>query len=205
MLVAQKLLQLRAFRVQVRNPFIWANGWKSPVYLDDRKILSYAFSRNFFKLEIARMIAEMYPDADVIAGVAVNALAYGVLAAEQLDLPFISVYPTPKNHGFENQIEGDLRPRQKVVVVENQVSMGRNVSKVIEALRGNGCIVQAVVTLFDFQLPNAKKLFKNEEVPLLALTDFDAFIKVALESNSISENDYAALLEWHKNPQNWNN
>ena len=113
-MTAVRLLQLKAIKFQPKNPFIWANGWTAPMYCDDRKILSYPKMRDFIRLELARVIAEMYPDADIIAGVATNAIAHGVLVAEQLSLPFVYVHPTPKDHGLENQIEGDLRPRQRI-------------------------------------------------------------------------------------------
>ena len=119
-MTAVRLLQLKAIKFQPKNPFVWGNGWSAPMYCDDRKILSYPKMRDFIRLELARVIGEMYPDADVIAGIAMNAIAHGVLVAEQLSLPFVYVHPTPKDHGLENQIEGDLRPRQSVVIVENQ-------------------------------------------------------------------------------------
>ena len=155
-MTALKLLQLKAFKFQLKNPFKWANGWLAPLYCDDRKVLSYPKMRDFIRLELARTIAELYPDADVIAGVASNAIAHGVLVAEQLSLPFIYVHPTPKDHGLENQIEGDLRPRQSVVIVENQVNAGNNCVKVVEALRNNGCKVLGIVTIFDFEFPSTQ-------------------------------------------------
>lgn len=203
LLVARKLLQLKTFRLQANNPFIWANGWKSPIYFDDRKIFSYTYMRNFTKLELARTVAELYPDADVIAGIAINAIAHGVLVAEQLALPYIYVHPTPKDHGLENQVEGDLRPRQKVVIIENQVNVGNNAQKVIEAIRNNGCTVEAVVTLFDYQLSTAQKVFHEADVPLVALTNFEAMLRQAATDGVFSEQDLDTLREWHKNPAKW--
>lgn len=203
LLVARKLLQQKTFRLQANNPFIWANGWKSPIYFDDRKIFSYTYMRNFTKLELARTVAELYPDADVIAGIAINAIAHGVLVAEQLALPYIYVHPTPKDHGLENQVEGDLRPRQKVVIIENQVNVGNNAQKVIEAIRNNGCTVEAVVTLFDYQLSTAQKVFHEADVPLVALTNFEAMLRQAATDGVFSEQDLDTLREWHKNPAKW--
>jgi orotate phosphoribosyltransferase len=128
------------------------------------------------RIELARTIAEMYPDADVIAGVATNAIAHGVLVAEQLNLPFVYVHPTPKDHGLENQIEGDLRPRQSVVIVENQVNVGNNCLKVVKALRDSGCNVLGVVTIFDYKFPNTHKKMEKDGVDLIALTDLDAVL-----------------------------
>ena len=173
-LTAIKMLQLKAFKFQLNNPFKWGNGWCAPLYCDDRKILSYPKIRNFVRIELARVIAEMYPDADVIAGVATNAIAHGVLVAEQLGLPFVYVHPTPKDHGLENQIEGDLRPRQSVVIVENQVNIGSNCLKVAKVLRENGCKVLGVVTIFDYGFRRASwaicsilcKLVRSEAISL---------------------------------------
>lgn len=203
LLVAKKLLQLKTFSLQVNNPFIWANNRKSPIYFDDRKIFSYTYMRNFIKLELAKTVAELYPDADVIAGVAVNAIAHGVLVAEQLALPYIYVHPTPKDHGLENQIEGDLRPRQKVVIIENQVNAGDNVKKVIEALRNNGCTIEGVVTIFDYRMPTAKRVFHDADVELVSLTNFDALVRVAAEENIFPDTALKVLQDWHKNPTKW--
>lgn len=203
-LVAHKLIRMKAFSIQVQNPFTWGNGWKSPVYMDDRKILSYPSIRNFFKIELSRLIAEQYPDADVIAGIATTAIAHGVLVAEQLGLPFIYVHPTPKDHGMENQIEGDLRPRQKVVIIENQVNVGKNAEKVIEAIRNCGCTVEAVVTIFDYDLPQAKRRFSQLGVPLLSLTSFNICKKYALEHGTTSAEVTEQLEIWHKDPIHWN-
>jgi len=164
-MTAVRLLQLKAIKFQPKNPFVWANGWNSPMYCDDRKVLSYPKMRDFIRLELARVIAEMYPDADIIAGVAPNAIAHGVLVAEQLSLPFVYVHPQPKDHGLENQIEGDLRPRQSVVIVENQVNAGENCSKVIEAIRNNGCKVLGVVTIFDYAFPATKRKLEKLDGP----------------------------------------
>ena len=178
-LTAIKMLQLKAFKFQLNNPFKWANGWHAPLYCDDRKILSYPKIRDFVRIELASIVAEMYPDADVIAGVATNAIAHGILVAEQLSLPFVYVHPTPKDHGLENQIEGDLRPRQSVVVIENQVNVGNNCLKVVEALRNNGCKVLGVVTIFDFGLPSTCKKMEKAGIDLTALTNLDTVLHQA--------------------------
>lgn len=203
LLVAKRLLQLRTFRLQVNNPFVWANGWKSPIYFDDRKVFSYPYMRSFVKLELARMVAELFPDADVVAGVAVNAIGHSVLAADQLALPYVYVHPTPKDHGLENQIEGDLRPRQKVVVIENQVSVGRNAMSVVDAIRNNGCSVLGVVTIFDYQLAEATKLFRDADVSLVALTNFESLVAQAKVDGVFPESDLRVLQEWHKSPSRW--
>ncbi len=202
-ITAVKLLQLKAIKFQPLNPFVWANGWRAPLYCDDRKVLSYPKMRDFIRIELARMVAEIYPDVDVIAGVATNAIAHGVLVAEQLSLPFVYVHPTPKDHGLENQIEGDLRPRQSVVIIENQVNVGVNCLKVIEAIRNNGCKVMGIVTIFDYGFPATRKKFEREDVPLTSLTDLTTTLKYAAEMDIINKDQYKALQSWQRHPSKW--
>mgnify|MGYP003433536626 FL=1 len=203
-MTALKLLQLKAFKFQLKNPFKWANGWLAPLYCDDRKVLSYPKMRDFIRIELARTIAELYPDADVIAGVATNAIAHGVLVAEQLSLPFIYVYPTPKDHGLENQIEGDLRPRQSVVIVENQINAGNNCVKVVEALQNNGCKVLGIVTIFDFEFPSTQRKISKLGVDLTALTNLDTILHHALHTGTISQEEAKAIKDWQMKPSKWN-
>ena len=134
-IVAERLLKVKAVKLQPNNPFVWASGWNSPIYCDNRKTLSYPQIRSFIKTELARLVMEKYPDVEVIAGVATGAIAQGALVADTLGLPFVYVRPKPKDHGLENMIEGDLRPKQKVVVIEDLVSTGGSSLKAIEALR----------------------------------------------------------------------
>ncbi len=202
-LTAIKMLQLKAFKFQLNNPFKWANGWYAPLYCDDRKILSYPKIRDFIRIELARIIAEMYPDADVIAGVATNAIAHGVLVAEQLNLPFVYVHPTPKDHGLENQIEGDLRPRQSVVIIENQVNNGSNCLRVVEALKNNGCKVLGIVTLFDYGLPSTYKKMEKAGIDLIALTNFETVLHHAENMGIINAEECKELRTWQHRPSKW--
>lgn len=202
-LTAVRLLQMRAIKFQPKNPFLWGNGWSAPMYCDDRKVLSYPKMRDFVRLELARVISEMYPDADVVAGVAINAIAHGVLVAEQLSLPFVYVHPTPKNHGLENQIEGDLRPRQSVVVVENQVNTGENIVKVVEVLRNNGCKVLGVVTIFDYAFPATRKKLEEMDITLTPLTDFETVLRHAAAMDMIDEDQRKSIAKWQSNPAKW--
>jgi orotate phosphoribosyltransferase len=202
-LTAVRLLQMRAIKFQPKNPFLWGNGWSAPMYCDDRKVLSYPKMRDFVRLELARVISEMYPDADVVAGVAINAIAHGVLVAEQLSLPFVYVHPTPKNHGLENQIEGDLRPRQSVVVVENQVNTGENIIKVVEVLRNNGCKVLGVVTIFDYAFPTTRKKLEEMDITLTPLTDFETVLRHAAAMEMIDEDQRKSIAKWQSNPAKW--
>ena len=202
-LTAVRLLQMRAIKFQPKNPFLWGNGWSAPMYCDDRKVLSYPKMRDFVRLELARVISEMYPDADVVAGVAINAIAHGVLVAEQLSLPFVYVHPTPKNHGLENQIEGDLRPRQSVVVVENQVNTGENIVKVVEVLRNNGCKVLGVVTIFDYAFPATRKKLEEMDITLTPLTDFETVLRHAAAMEMIDGDQRKSIAKWQSNPAKW--
>jgi orotate phosphoribosyltransferase len=202
-LTAVRLLQLKAIKFQPKNPFVWANGWTAPMYCDDRKVLSYPKMRDFIRLELARVISEMYPDADIIAGVATNAIAHGVLVAAQLSMPFVYVHPQPKDHGLENQIEGDLRPRQSVVIVENQVNTGENIIKVVEAIRNNGCKVLGVVTIFDYQFAATSKKLEKMDVTLTSLTNIEAVLRHASAMELINEEQKAIIQQWQKNPALW--
>lgn len=201
--IAQKLLQVKAIKLQPHNPFTWATGWNSPIYCDNRKLLSYPRMRNLIKVELARQVVERYPDVEVIAGVATNAIAMGMLVAEELSLPFIYVHPTPKSHGFENMIEGDLRPRQNVVVIEDQVSVGQNSMKVVDAIRKNGCKVSGLITIFNYELPEASLRFSKNNVEVTSLCGFEAAINRALETGYISDEDLAIFRNWQKNPLKW--
>ena len=202
-MTAVRLLQLKAIKFQPKNPFMWANGWTAPMYCDDRKILSYPKMRDFIRLELARVIAEMYPDADIIAGVAINAIAHGVLVAEQLSLPFVYVHPQPKDHGLENQIEGELRPRQSVVIVENQVNVGSNCLKVIKALKDSSCKVLGVVTIFDYGFASTYKKLEKEGVDLIALTNLETVLHHAENMNIIDSEDSKAIHAWQRKPSKW--
>ena len=202
-IIARKLIQLKAFSIQFTHPFQWGNGWKAPGYLDDRKILSYTQARAFFKVELSRIVAEKFPDIDMVAGIATTAIAHGILVADQLGIPFVYVHPTPKDHGLENQIEGDLRPRQKVVIIENQVNTGSNLINVIEAIRNNGCIVVGVVSIFDYQFPTTMKKLSVAGVPLFALSNYTAFIEQLKENNMTSQETIDLLEAWHTNPKKW--
>ncbi len=202
-LVAAKLLRVKAIKIQPKMPFTWVTGWHSPIYCDNRKILSYPQLRSFIGIEMAHTIANKYPDAEVIASVATNAIALGVLVAEKLGLPFVYVHPTPKTHGLENQIEGDLRPRQNVVVIEDQVSVGDNCLRVVDALRKNGGNVQGVVSIFHYELVDTKKKFTKAGVPCHTLCGFDAAIRHAQEIEYITSDDAKVLQDWHKSPAIW--
>ncbi|MCH4181968.1 MAG: orotate phosphoribosyltransferase [Prevotella sp.] len=202
---ASKLLQIKAIKLQPNNPFTWASGWKSPFYCDNRKTLSYPKLRTFVKLEFAHLIQEQFPEAEAIAGVATGAIPQGALVADALNLPFVYVRSKPKNHGLENLIEGELKPGTKVVVLEDLVSTGSSSLKAVEALRKYGCEVIGMVASYTYDFPIAEKAFKEADVRLYTLTDYDHVVAEALETGYIADSDVEILHGWRRNPADWNN
>lgn len=201
--VAEKLLKIKAVKLQPRNPFTWASGWKSPIYCDNRKTLSYPEIRSYIKIQISRLILELYPDVQVIAGVATGAIAQGALVADELGLPFIYIRPTPKDHGLENLIEGDLKPKQKVVVIEDLISTGGSSLKAVEAIRNDGSEVLGMIAIFTYSFPEAEQKFKNAKVKLTTLCNYEAILNEAVATNYIKKEDMATLKEWRENPSEW--
>lgn len=203
-ILANKLLKIKAIKLQPANPFIWASGWKSPIYCDNRKTLSHPQLRNFIKLELARTIIEQYGNANTIAGVATGAIAQGAMVAEELNLPFVYVRATPKDHGLENLIEGDLKPGSKVVVVEDLISTGGSSLKAVEAIRNAGSNVIGMITIFTYGFPVADEKFKEAKVKYIALCNYDAILDEALKTDYVAESEIKTLQEWRKDPVRWN-
>ncbi|MDO5571533.1 MAG: orotate phosphoribosyltransferase [Bacteroidales bacterium] len=203
-LVAEKLLAIKAVKLQPQNPFTWASGWKSPIYCDNRKSLSYPDVRSIIRIELCRVIAENFGNVDAIAGVATGAIAQGALVADALGLPFVYVRSSPKDHGLENLIEGDLRPGQRVVVVEDLISTGGSSLKAVEAIRKDGCEVAGMVAIFSYLFPIAKQKFDDANVKLITLSNYEAVLEEALETDYIHENQLETLKEWRKDPAAWN-
>ena len=199
-LFAEKLLKIKAIKLQPANPFTWASGWKSPFYCDNRKTLSYPSLRNFVKLEISRIVLEKFGQVDAIAGVATGAIPQGALVAEELNLPFVYVRSTPKDHGLENLIEGELRPGMKVVVIEDLISTGGSSLKAVEAIRRDGCEVIGMVAAFTYGFPVAIEAFKEAKVNLVTLTNYEAVLDSALKTGYINEEDVSVLDNWRKDP-----
>ena len=202
-LFAEKLLKVKAIKLQPSNPFTWASGWKSPFYCDNRKTLSYPSLRNFVKVEISRLILEKFGQVDAIAGVATGAIAQGALVAEELNLPFVYVRSSPKDHGLENLIEGELRPGMKVVVIEDLISTGGSSLKAVEAIRRDGCEVIGMIASYTYGFPVAIEAFKNAKVELATLTNYEAVLEVAVQTGYIKEDDVEVLNTWRKDPAHW--
>lgn len=201
---AEKLLKIKAIKLQPNNPFTWASGWKSPFYCDNRKTLSYPDLRSFVKLESARLVLENFPEVDAIAGVATGAIPQGALVADELNLPFVYVRSKPKDHGLENLIEGELRPGNKVVVLEDLISTGGSSLKAVEALRKNGAHVLGMVASYTYGFQKAVDAFNEAKVKLVTLTNYEAVLDVALKTGYIEESDIEVLHTWRKDPANWN-
>ena len=202
-LLAEKLLKINALKLQPANPFVWASGWNSPIYTDNRRTLSYPDVRSFIKIELTRVIMEHFPEAEAIAGVATGAIAQGALVADLLNLPYVYVRSSPKNHGLENLIEGDLRQGQKVVVVEDLVSTGMSSLKAVEAVRNAGSEVVGMVALFTYGFPVADANFEEAGVKLVTLSDYNTMLEVALQTDYIRESDLETLRSWRNDPANW--
>ncbi len=202
-LTADKLLKIKAVKLQPSNPFTWASGWKSPIYCDNRKIMSYPEVRNFIKVEFARLILEKHPNVEAIAGVATGAIAPGAIVADVLGLPFVYVRSAPKGHGLENLIEGDLKPKQKVVVIEDLVSTGMSSLKAVEAIRKSGSDVLGMMAIFSYNFPVAEESMREARVNLTTLTNYDAILDEALNIDYIEESDLSTLQNWRKAPDKW--
>ncbi len=200
---AGKLLGIKAIKLQPNDPFTWASGWKSPFYCDNRKTLSYHDVRSFVKLELVHAILANFPEATAVAGVATGAIAQGALVAEELAMPYAYVRPKPKDHGMKNQIEGELPEGSKIVVVEDLISTGGSSLKAVAALREAGFEVVGMVASYTYGFPVAEEAFKEANVQLVTLTDYQSVVEKALETGYINKEDVPMLDEWRKDPANW--
>lgn len=201
--VAEKLLQINAIKLSVDTPFTWASGWKSPIYCDNRKILSFPFIRDFIKSEMCNVIFQSFPHTEMLAGVATAGIAWGALAADQLKLPFIYVRPKPKEHGLGNQVEGFYESGKKVVIVEDLISTAKSSLQVADVLKAEGLDIQGMVSIFNYGFDTAKNAFSAAGITNISLTDYDALIPLAIEKKYVSASDQNTLLNWRKNPANW--
>ena len=200
---AEKLLNVKAIKLQPEQPFTWASGWLSPFYCDNRKTLSFPALRNFVKIELARIIAEEFPEADAVAGVATGAIAQGALIADELDMPYVYIRSAAKDHGMGNLIEGEIKPGQKVVVVEDLISTGGSSLKAVEAVRQAGCEVVGMVAIFTYGFPLAEEKFNEAGVTLYTLSNYNAVLEAAAETGYINSEDIETLKVWRENPSQW--
>lgn len=201
--IAQKLLQINAVKLSVNPPFTWTSGWKSPIYCDNRRILSFPFIRETIKSEMCNVVFTEYPDTELIAGVATAGVPWGAMVADQLKLPYVYVRPEPKKHGMGNQIEGFVETGKRVVVIEDLISTGKSSLKVVEVLRNNGLHVEGLVSIFNYGFHEASEAFKEQHVPWISLTNYDTLIAEAIAHDYISADNQNALLNWRDNPSEW--
>tara|TARA_B100000795_G_C22780280_1_gene431937 strand:+ start:198 stop:839 length:642 start_codon:yes stop_codon:yes gene_type:complete len=200
---AEVLLQVKAIKLSTSVPFTWASGWKSPIYCDNRVILSYPAVRVYIKEEISKIVELQYGKPDVIVGVATGAIAIGVLVAQELGVPFIYVRPEPKSHGRKNQIEGHLESGQNVVVIEDLISTGKSSLNAVKALKDAGAVVKGMVAIFSYEFDIAADNFKNSNVSLSTLSNYSHLLDQAMDSQYITEKELDTLSEWRKDPGNW--
>jgi orotate phosphoribosyltransferase len=201
--VAEKLLQVNAVKLSPGNPFTWASGWKSPIYCDNRKVLSFPYTRDFIKSEMCNMVFEKFPEAELLAGVATAGIAWGAMAADQLKLPYVYVRPKPKDHGLGNQIEGFYEAGQKAVVIEDLVSTGKSSLQVVDVLKEAGIEVIGMVSIFTYAFPVATEAFQKASLKYYSLTDYPSLIELAVKKGIVSADQLDVLLNWRDNPAEW--
>lgn len=200
---AEKLLQAGSVKLSPTAPFTWASGWKSPIYCDNRKLLSQPYIRDFIKSELANAIFEKFGDAEVVAGVATAGIPWGAMVADQLKLPFIYVRPKPKEHGLGNQVEGEVSPSQKVIVVEDLISTGKSSLQVVDVLRAKGITVDGMVSIFNYEFDIAKEAFDRAGLPYISLTNYPTLVQLAMQKGLVQQSEQDILLKWRADPANW--
>jgi orotate phosphoribosyltransferase len=203
LITAEKLLQTGAIKLSPEQPYTWASGWKSPIYCDNRKVLSFPYVRDFIKSELCNVVFEKYSEASVIAGVATAGIAWGAMIADQLKLPFVYVRPSPKEHGMKNQIEGHLEQGQKVVVIEDLISTGKSSLEVVSVLQDAGVKIVGMVSIFNYRFTAAAEAFINAQIDLYSLTDYPTLLESAGKKGIITIEQQEVLLKWRQDPANW--
>ena len=201
--VAQHLLRIKAIQLRPDQPFTWASGWKSPIYCDNRISLSDPEARTYIKNSLSAVVKGYFRDVDAIAGVATAGIAQGALVADFLDLPFCYVRPEPKKHGMGNQIEGSVKPGQKVVLIEDLISTGGSSLKAAEALQQAGVEVLGMVAIFTYGFEIADQNFQNAGIPLVTLSNYDVLVEEAIKLDYISDTQLVTLQDWRVNPSTW--
>lgn len=201
--IAEMLLNIEAVKLSPSKPFTWASGWKSPIYCDNRKALSYPEVRDYVRDAYVRVIKKEFPDTEVIAGVATGAIAQAALVAQALNLPMVYVRSAAKAHGMTNLVEGVVKAGQKVVVIEDLISTGGSSLKAVQALREMGCEVLGLVAIFSYNFDVASQSFEQEKCKLLTLSDYQTLNQIGLQKGFITENDLDNLKKWRENPNTW--
>jgi orotate phosphoribosyltransferase len=202
-IIAEKLLQVKAVALIPQGFFTWASGWKSPIYCDNRKVLSHPFVRDFIKSELCNVVFEKFEQAELLAGVATAGIPWGAMVSDQLKLPFIYVRPKPKEHGLGNQIEGECKPGQKVVVIEDLVSTGKSSLQAVDALLDKGLNVIGMVSIFTYGFPVAQQEFDKKSIKYYSLTDYSSLLSLASAQGTLTEQELALLESWRNDPAGW--
>lgn len=202
--VAEKLLQVGAVKLSPKDPFTWASGWKSPIYCDNRKVLSFPYVRDFIKSEMCNIIFEKFDNATMLAGVATAGIPWGAMAADQLKLPYIYVRPKPKEHGLGNQIEGAYNETNKILVIEDLISTGKSSLQVVDVLRSAGLEVVGMISIFNYGFSIAEEAFKQAGVPYISLTNYESLIELAVDKGDVDAATQQTLLDWRESPSTWN-
>lgn len=202
-MIAEKLLQVGAVKLQPEIPFVWGSGWNSPIYNENPRLLSYPDLRNLIKVELSKEIIENFPEAEVVASVSTNAVPIGAIIADALGIPFLFVRSKPKDHGLENLIEGNLKPGQKVVLVDDLISTGASSVKACNELRLAGGEVLGLIAIFNYEFPIASKRLREQNINLISLVNYSQMLEVALEMDYIRQQDLEMLKAWRKDPANW--
>jgi orotate phosphoribosyltransferase len=203
--VAEKLLQINAIKLNLQQPYTWASGWKGPIYCDNRKVLSFPYTRDFIKSEMCNLVFDKFPDIDMLAGVATAGIPWGAMVADQLKLPYIYVRPKPKEHGLGNQIEGFYEKGQRVLVIEDLISTGKSSLQVVDVLKNEGLEVAGMVSIFTYGFQVAADAFTAAGVVQYSLTNYGTLIDLAIEKGIVTPDQQETLLSWRQSPSTWNN
>lgn len=201
--IAEKLLQINAIQLNLQTPFQWASGWKSPVYCDNRKILSFPYVREFVKSEMSNLILEAFPQAEWLAGVATGGIAMGAMVADQIKLPFVYVRSKAKDHGLGNRIEGFLEKGKRTVVIEDLISTGGSSLEACRALRAEGADIIGLVSIFNYGFSVSSEAFEAAAIPIKSLSNYTALVAAALEKGIVSKEQMASLNTWRESPESW--
>ena len=201
--IADFLLQIKAVKLQPKQPFKWASGWNSPIYCDNRITLSHPRIRTYIRQELVKVIDEKFGTPDIIAGVATGAIAHGALVAEAMGLPFVYIRAAAKEHGRQNLIEGEVHRNQTCVVIEDLISTGQSSLKAVNALRESGVIVKGMISIFSYGFDVATEAFKAANCPIYSLSNYDILVSQAVKNNYINLADLESIKNWREDPANW--
>lgn len=201
--VAEHLLEIKAIKLNSVEPFTWASGWKSPIYCDNRKALSFPATRSLIADGLSTLVKENFDVASCIAGVATAGIAWGSLVANNLEKSFCYVRPKPKEHGLGNQIEGFIRENDKIVVIEDLISTGKSSLQVVDVLQQQGFEVLGMISIFNYGFNEAIKAFEEKNVKLFSLSNYGTLLDVALQKQFILPEQLSTLNQWSKEPSTW--